>query len=180
MVKVYLHTSTFEKVVTDSTYQSYYLSDFNKIIVSNKLEFYISDLVLNEINDIKDENIRNNILGIIEKHTNIKTINIEENKKKEINLLAEKYVSKGLIPKEKMTSSYHVAFSAIYQMGIFISWLFPPWDYNDLLNNINKINNEFGYKYPYEIDTPAQLIDLTNGYRKKILKLIECTSIEIS
>ena len=78
-----------------------------------------------------------------------------------------------LIPKEKITSSYHVAFSAIYQMGIFISWLFPPWDYNDLLININKINNELGYKYPYEIDTPAQLRDLTNGYRKKILKLIE-------
>jgi hypothetical protein len=173
MVKVYLHTSTFEKVVTDSYDQSYYLSDFNTIISSNKLDFYISDLVLNEINEFKDENIRNAILEILKKYTNIKTIITEEIKKNEIYLLAEKYVSMGLIPKEKITSSYHVAFSAIYQMGIFISWLFPPWDYNDLLININKINNELGYKYPYEIETPAQLRDLTNGYRKKILKLIE-------
>ena len=65
MVKVYLHTSTFEKVVTDSYDQSYYLSDFNTIISSNKLDFYISDLVLNEINEFKDENIRNAILEIL-------------------------------------------------------------------------------------------------------------------
>ncbi|MDR2796292.1 MAG: hypothetical protein LBB47_06255 [Spirochaetaceae bacterium] len=130
---------------------------FENVVLKNKIETYISNIVIDEINKTEDEEQRDRLLGTFEKYTNIKTLIAENEIIKDIAFLGENYIKTGIIPKKKIADSLHVAYSTIFQMDILLSWNFQH------LANVNKeqkiiiANKTLGYNYPFRMANPLEV-----------------------
>jgi predicted nucleic acid-binding protein len=158
-LKVYLDTSIINFLYTDdsSEYRKATEVFFENIIAKNKIETYISNIVIDEINKTEDEKYRDKLLGTFEKYTNIRTLIAEDEIINDIGFLGESYIKNGIIPKKKTADSLHVAYSTVFQMDVLLSWNFKH------LANINKerriiiLNKTLGYNYPFRMANPLEV-----------------------
>ena len=158
-LKVYLDTSiiNFLYVEDSPEYRKATEVFFENVVAKNKIETYISNIVIDEINKTEDETQRNKLLGTFEKYENIRTLIAENEIINDIAFLSESYIEKGIIPKKKNADSLHVAYSTIFQMDILLSWNFQH------LANINKehkiiiLNKTLGYNYPFRMANPLEV-----------------------
>jgi len=158
-LKVYLDTSIINFLYVDDSpeYRKATEVFFNNVVAKNKIDTYISNIVIDEINKTDDRSRRNTLLGTFEKYTNIKNLVAENEALDEIAILGENYIKNGIIPPKKIADSLHIAYSTIFQMDILLSWNFQH------LANINKeqkviiLNRTLGYNYPFRMANPLEV-----------------------
>jgi predicted nucleic acid-binding protein len=158
-LKVYLDTSIINFLYTDDSpeYRKATEVFFENIVAKNKIEAYISNVVIDEINKTENKKHKNKLLETFEKYENIKTLVAEDEIINDIGFLGESYIKNGIIPKKKTADSLHVAYSTVFQMDILLSWNFKH------LANINKeqkiiiLNKTFGYNYPFRMANPLEV-----------------------
>ncbi|MHC6202777.1 PIN domain-containing protein [Breznakiellaceae bacterium SP9] len=158
-LKVYLDTSiiNFLYVEDSPDYRKATEIFFENIVAENKIETYISNIVIDEINKTENENKRNTLLETFEKYINIKTLVAEDDVMDEIAFLGENYIKNNIIPQKKLADSLHVAYTTIFQMDILLSWNFQH------LANVNKeqrivlLNKALGYNYPFRMSNPLEV-----------------------
>jgi hypothetical protein len=130
---------------------------FDDVVAKDKIDTYISNVVIDEINKTEDKNRRDTLLGTFDKYMNIKTLIAENEILDGIASLWESYINKGIIPQKKTADSFHVAYSTVFQMDILLSWNFQH------LANINKeqkimlLNRTLGYNYPFRMANPLEV-----------------------
>jgi len=158
-LRVYLDTSIINFLYTSDSpvYKKATEAFFENIIAKNKIDTYISNIVIDEINKTEDKDHRNTLLKTFEKFPNIKNLIAENETIDEIAFLSENYIKNGIIPSKKVADSLHVAYSTVFQIDILLSWNFQH------LANISKeqkiiiLNKTLGYNYPFRMANPLEV-----------------------
>lgn len=120
---------------------------------------FISDFVIQEINQTDNDEKRSRLLKVIEDNF-IDTLVIDN--PREIQYLANQYISKGVIPLAKLMDALHIACSVSHRIDYLVSWNYKH------LANVNRerkvmiVNTENNYLNPIRILTPIELIDYGN------------------
>jgi len=159
-LKIYLDTSiiNFLKVEDSHEYQHITELFFETVVATEKVDVYISKIVLEEINNTEDFNKRKELLDVFIKYPNIKTLIAEDDNVEEIAFLAKSYLDNGIIPHKKIADALHIAYSTVFEMDILLSWNFKH------LANINKeqkiliVNKLNGYNYPFRMTNPLEVL----------------------
>ena len=158
-MKVYLDTSIINFLYADDSphYKRATEVFFENIVSMNKIDTYISSVVIDEINKTENTDRRNALLETFEKYPNIETLFTEDETTEEIASLAEIYLKNNIIPQNKAADAFHIAYSTVFQMDILLSWNFKH------LANINKeqmviiLNRTLGYNYPFRMANPLEV-----------------------
>jgi hypothetical protein len=158
-LKIYLDTSIINFLYVNDApeYRKATEVFFDNVVAKNKIDTYISNIVIDEINKTDDKNRRSMLLETFDKYKNIKTLIAENETIDEIALLSENYIRNGIIPPKKVADSFHIAYSTIFQMDILLSWNFQH------LANVNKeqkviiLNKTLGYNYPFRMANPLEV-----------------------
>ena len=158
-LKIYLDTSIINFLyVNDSPeYRKATEVFFEEVVAKNKIDTYISNVVIDEINKTEDKKLRDILLGTLDRYANIETLAAKDSMVHEIAFLGENYINSGIIPKKKTADALHVAYATVFQMDILLSWNFRH------LANINKehkimlLNKTIGYNYPFRMANPLEV-----------------------
>ena len=158
-LKVYLDTSIINFLYINDSLEYRKATEvfFSNVVGKNRIETFISNIVIDELNNTKDKNHREILLKTLEKYPNIKTLVAENDKIEEIAFLGENYIKNGIIPPKKVADSLHIAYTTLFQMDILLSWNFQH------LANINKeqkvitLNRTLGYYYPFRMANPLEV-----------------------
>jgi rRNA-processing protein FCF1 len=158
-LKVYLDTSIINFLEANDApeYKKATEDFFKNVVVSEKIEVYISNVVIDEINDTNDEKTKNKLHENIKKYPNIKMLTTDDENIEEIAFLAEKYITNGIIPNKKAADAFHIAYSIVFQMDVLLSWNFKH------LANINKeqkvlgLNKLLGYNHFFRMANPLEV-----------------------
>jgi rRNA-processing protein FCF1 len=153
--KVYLDTSVINFLYADDA------PDFKKVteeffysfVRERKYDIYISNVVIEEINETQNDEKRKMLLQVVKEYElNVVILNEEANR------LANVYVTEKIIPERKIEDARHIAITTVNNIDILLSWNFKH------LANVNKkiqiklVNEKEGYFYPIDLLTPIQLI----------------------
>jgi len=95
--------------------------EFFKLVEKQSYDVFISDIVIKEIDKTTDINKKENLLSIIEQYQ-LKKLPIDRDA--EITVLAELYLSNGIIPKKKTEDALHIAYAVVFEMDVLLSWNF--------------------------------------------------------
>lgn len=138
------------KIYLDSTIPNYV---FNKhtpekqksalslfqLINKQKLHAYISPIVLNEIIHTSNHKKRKQMINIL-KDCHVLKLNLK------IYNLAKIYVQKKVIPRKNFDDAQHIAVATVYKLNALISYNFEHIVRLKTIQEINKINQQLGYK----------------------------------
>jgi hypothetical protein len=160
-LKIYLDTSIINFMIAEDAPDYRYDTEFffETVIAPNKVESYISKVVIDEINNTENLKKREELLDVIKKYPNIKMLVAKDENVGEIAFLAETYLNKEIIPRKKIADALHIAYSTVFEMDILLSWNFKH------LANINKehkilIENKLnGYSYPFRMANPLEVLN---------------------
>jgi rRNA-processing protein FCF1 len=158
-LKVYLDTSivNFLYVEDSPEYRKATEIFFENVVAKNKIDTFISNIVIDEINRTEEKKHRDKLLNTFEKYNNINILVAEDEIIDDIALLGENYIKNGIIPKKKNADSLHIAYTTIFEMDILLSWNFQH------LANVNKerqiliLNKTLGYNYPFRMANPLEV-----------------------
>lgn len=129
---------------------------FKKYVEPSIYEHYISDIVKDEINRTKDEDLRNRLLEPLLKY---QLLDLPLEPLDEIQDLAEHYIISKVIPEKKIDDALHVAVCTVQKIDILLSWNFRH------LANINKerkimvANVEAGYTFTPRLANPMEVFN---------------------
>lgn len=86
-------------------------------ITRKKYQFFISDISIAEIIDVKNEQWREKLMKLIEtlKCVKLKTI-------KKVKVIGEDYIKYGIIPKSCPRDALHIAFATHFKIDYLVSW----------------------------------------------------------
>ncbi|MCX6148360.1 MAG: type II toxin-antitoxin system VapC family toxin [Candidatus Kapabacteria bacterium] len=154
-LKIYLDTSIINFLFADDApeKQEVTIDFFDNYI--NVYEVYISQVVIDEINQTNDLVKKRDLLQVISKY-NLKFVNIGINE--EVIYLAELYLKNNILPKKSIADSLHIALCVINKIEILLSW-----NYKHLANitkkrQINILNMSENYLNSLEITTPYEVL----------------------
>ena len=155
-LKIYLDTSVINFVFADDAPEFKKITeDFFKLVkIGNNFDVYISDVVIHEI--MKTDNIakRDSLLSVIEEcHVS----RLPNNNDLEVSGLAEIYLNKGILPKEKIDDALHIAYAVVFEMDVLLSWNFKHLSNIKRERAVLSANLEQGYNYPIRIVTPMEV-----------------------
>ncbi len=154
-LKIYLDTSVINFLFADDApdFKKVTIEFFENCVKTGRYDVYVSDVVVKEINETKDESKRMQLLEVIKKHKfHILTLD------KEVNELAKLYIKENILPKRKLDDARHIAMCTCNQMDVLLSWNFRH------LANLNKqikvkiVNEREGYFYPLTLTNPMEVI----------------------
>lgn len=152
--KLYLDTSIINYLFADDAPKEKDITHklFNSL-TKGGYEVYISDVVIKEIEKTPDLEHRQRLLDQTKQHN---LISLESNK--QIEELANIYISEGIIPEHKLEDALHIAIATVYELDILVSW-----NYEHLANikkeeRINSINIKNGYTKLLRMITPLEVI----------------------
>ena len=158
-LKVYLDTSIINFLEANDApeYKRATEKFFKNVVVPEKIEVYISNVVIDEINDTTDEKTKDKLHENIKKYPNIKMLITNDENIEEIAFLAENYITNDIIPNKKAADAFHIAYSTVFQMDVLLSWNFKH------LANINKeqkvlgLNKMLGYNHSFRMANPLEV-----------------------
>lgn len=116
----------------------------------DKLDVYISEVVLAEIGKTRNTQLRNKLQKLV---TSFNILPIDE----EGRTLAEEYVRHGAIPEDYSEDALHIAIATINGMNYLLSWNFEHLVKVKTRRIVSMVNTSLGYPY-LEIVTPAEVI----------------------
>jgi predicted nucleic acid-binding protein len=160
-LKVYLDTSIINFLYADDApeYKKETERFFETILAPGKIDTFIPPVVTNEINDTKNVETRNVLLGTFRKYAMIQTLTtVSEEIARKITMMANTYLDLEIIPRHKIADAFHVAYATVFQMDILLSWNFRH------LANINKeqkilvANKDLGFHYPFRMANPMEVV----------------------
>ncbi len=152
-LKLYLETSVWNFYFADDAPEKKEITkEFFDLVFKGAYDIYISKVVVDEI--IKaPEKKKTGLLSLIEKCS---PQDIEVNE--EVEILAERYIERGIVPAKKKEDAMHVGVATVAEMDVIVSWNYKH------LANVKKeelfymVNLEQGYKKLIEITTPMGVI----------------------
>lgn len=121
-------------------------------IKKEKLEAFISDIVLREISETKDNALRDKLL---EQLRGLSILDISE----ECERLASEYILRGIIPEEFKDDALHIAYASVYEMDFLISYNYEHIVKIKTIDKVNGVNLLLGFKTP-RIVTPEEVLDV--------------------
>ena len=145
-MKIYLDTSIINFLFAEDAPEKKEITiDFFDNYL-NEYDVYISDIVIDEINNTKSQIKKDKLLKAITNYN----LKVYEDVNDEIILLSKIYLNNLIIPQNKKEDALHIAFATFYEFDILLSWNFKH------LSNINK-------------QVQVNILNLQNGYRKNII-----------
>jgi len=158
---VYLDTSAINFLFADDAPEKKEITVdfFDNFVRLGIYDTCITEYVIAEINQTSDEAERERLLNVIEDYP-IEILEIENTER--VALLAQQYLTDGIMPPKKLFDALHVAFCVVSKIDYLVSWNFKH------LANINRErrilakNYELGYIHPLRIITPTELTGYGN------------------
>jgi len=147
-LKIFLDTSVYSaKFDSRDKNRQKLTQDFWNYI--GNYEIYYSEIIVEEINAILDDNLKKNMKDLLE---NGKIVNITD----EVKELTQIYINEDLIPEKYENDALLIALTSVYSLDILISWNFKHLVKRKTRIGVNLINLKKGYK-PIEILAPPEL-----------------------
>jgi predicted nucleic acid-binding protein len=157
-LKIYLDTSVisflFAKDAPDK--QEATIDFFRDFIRTSVYDTYISDFVVAEINNTTDKKLRDKMLSVLDEYP---MEFLDLGNRNELDSLAARYVSEGIIPEKKLVDAYHIAVAVTNQINILVSWNYKHLANVNRERRINVINFANSYQNEIRIITPLELMD---------------------
>jgi len=122
---------------------------------SQEYDLVTSIVTLNEIEEIKNGEKRDNIKNIILDY-NVDILELSEQAVQ----LAEEYIRLGAIPKSEKEDAWHIAIATVNQIESLVSWNFKHIVNINPIRKIHQINQSHGF-LPIEIGS----IEIFGGYK---------------
>jgi predicted nucleic acid-binding protein len=99
----------------------------------------ISDLVMKEMKATGNVNLRKMLIELVKDFESLST------ESSEIKLLAERYVSEGIIPAKHIEDAVHIAVTTVNSLDILVSWNFEHIVKLKTRREVNAVNLLLGY-----------------------------------
>ena len=116
-LKIYLDTSVPNFIFADDAPEKRDITkEFYRAVEKNIYEIYISELVLEEINDAPEP--KKEQLADLIRRVAPALLEITEEAKE----LAGFYVERGIVPEKKMADAIHVAVAMIFDLDALVTW----------------------------------------------------------
>ncbi|MFH1824218.1 MAG: PIN domain-containing protein [Candidatus Firestonebacteria bacterium] len=153
-LKIYLDTSIINFAIDDRNPEGKKLTlRLFEEIKAGKYEAFISRVVLFEVNKADDEK-RKKLLEVI-RNLNPEELPINE----EIQVLAKKYVSSGIIPEKYADDAIHIAAACVHDLDVIISWNFEHIVKLRTKQEVVGVNAFMGYRKDVEIYSPQEVVE---------------------
>jgi predicted nucleic acid-binding protein len=119
--KIYLDTSVISHYFADDTPEKMAVTRifFDEVLIKNKYEVCLSSLVLEELEDTPDPDLRRRLLELAYKlQAEVFTINPD------VNRIAKLFIDERYIPPKYKEDSQHLGFALFYNVDYIVSWNF--------------------------------------------------------
>ena len=117
-------------------------------------EGYISDVVLRELQETADRQLREELHKLVSELTTL-PIRMEP----DVELLSGLYIDRGAIPAAKIDDAVHVAIVVTNpEIDVLVSWNFRHIVNTNVKRKLRALTLEAGYKFGFEIATPEEVI----------------------
>ncbi len=147
-LKILLDTPVYSAMLDDrDPIRQKQTEDFWKSI--DNFELYFSNINVEEIEAVKNEEIKKKLKEFLKKGNKIKITN-------EVDKMKSIYVKEGLIPEKFENDALLLALTTVYSLDILISWNFKHLVKRKTRIGVNLINLKEGYK-SIEILAPPEL-----------------------
>lgn len=147
-LKIYLDTSVYSALYDERNLNRQKQTEYFWNYVKN-YELFFSDINLDEINGITNQELKNKLKYLLKNGTKIKFT-------PEVKGLTEIYIKEGIIPKKYENDAIHIALTTVYSIDILISWNFKHIVKRNTRIGVNLINLKEGYR-SIEILAPPEL-----------------------
>jgi len=115
----------------------------------HKFDIYISPIVIAEINNTRNKEIRSALLDIVKDFKQFQFNN-------EIEIIASGYLNQKIIPKSSAVDSLHIALASYYKADFLLTWNCSHMAEAHRRRKIKLYNSSIGIYIP-EIVTPMEL-----------------------
>ena len=152
-LKLYLDTTVWNFAFASDApvYQADTLEFFQKVRLG-LFEVFYSEAVVEEVEkapatrrDLIEKLLREIVPQILEP-------------RKEIQILADEYLDRGVLPKKSRVDALHVAYSTVYEMDALVSWNFRHLANVNRRRQVMALNLEKGYNFPIQLVTPLEVL----------------------
>lgn len=147
-LKIYLDTSVYSAYFDerDLNRQKQTEDFWNNM---GRYELYYSDINIEEIDGISDEELKTKIKVLLKDGKKIETT-------QEVKILTKIYIKEDFIPEKYENDALHIALAVVHSLDILISWNFKHLVKRKTRIGVNLINLREGYK-SIEILAPPEL-----------------------
>jgi len=146
--KLYLDTSVLSAYYDNEKIERQELTkEFWKIL--ENYEIYISTIVIKELEQTKDNELKSNFLNLVE---GFKKLEISD----EATALGDKYLENKIFPERFADDAYHTAVASVNNIDYLVSWNFKHLVKIKTRRLVNLVNLQNGYK-SIEIIAPPEL-----------------------
>jgi predicted nucleic acid-binding protein len=153
-VRLYLETSVWNFIFAEDAPEKKYITlKFFDRVREGEYEIFISDTVLQEIERAGDK--KKQLLFDAIEQFNPEILEIND----KVGRLAREYVSKGIIPQNKLDDAVHASVATVHNLDALISWNLRHLANLKKMERINEINRENGYLKKLELITPMEVSD---------------------
>ena len=157
-IKIYLDTSALNFLFADDAPEKkeITLDFFENFIKTGIYQAFISDFVIQEINQTSDLEKRGRLLRVLDEYYIERLVLADP---EEIMQLAKLYIDQKVVPQNKLLDALHIASTVVNKIDYLVSWNYKH------LANVNRerkviiVNAENNYLNPVRILTPIELID---------------------
>jgi predicted nucleic acid-binding protein len=156
-LKIYFDTSIISFIYADDSPEK---RDITREFLDKYLsqyEVFISRFVVAEIENTTNNLLKEKLLNIISKYP-IDIIEIQKYEETQIFELANEYINKGIIPRQKIDDAIHIAICTVNEFDILLSWNFRHIANIKKQIQINNINKEQGYLKELYLLNPMEVI----------------------
>ncbi|MBQ7734096.1 MAG: PIN domain-containing protein [Synergistaceae bacterium] len=138
-LRLYLETTVFNYYFDEDRPGHEDVLRLFEAIKAGKFEVYTSELVMRELERAQEPK-RSDMLALTEKYK-LKTLL----SRPDVEILAELYIERGIIPVSHLFDSLHVAMASAYEIDCIISYNFHHINRNKTRILATMVNNEEGY-----------------------------------
>ena len=158
---VYLDTSVINFLYADDAplMQASTVEFFDNFIKPGIYETFVSEFVVQEINNTINDYKRSQLLSVIEEY-NLPFV--EQFDSLEIARLANLYVQDKIIPASKHTDALHIAATVVNKIDYLVSWNYRHLANANRERKVLLVNLQNNYTHPLRIVTPLYLMDTNN------------------
>ncbi len=158
---LYLETSIFGFYFDEREINRYKRDATRKLFEQIKSGFfqgYTGAVTILELEKTKDQSLKNAIFDLL-KDFSIEILRLDERERNAIIMLAEKYVSRNAIPKDKIDDAIHIATLVIRpELQILVTWNCQHIANITVERKVKSITLDMGYEFNFRILTPEEVI----------------------
>ena len=118
-MRIYVDTSVINGLFCQDTMIQAATKYFFSSVKFEHHTLYASDLVIDEIRNTPDEDLRRSLLEVVEENEiSISTLS------KEVRETARRYVTEKIIPRRYIADALHIAVASLHHIPVLVSWNF--------------------------------------------------------